>query len=239
MAGTLLRWSEARLARHIDAIVAVSDTVARNLAARWGIDVQVIPNPVDVEAIRRAAAQPLTDPPAGTDLDTTVIAFIGRLAPEKGPDLFLAIARELAARHPAWQFWIVGDGAMRLKLTAQVDDDGLAARVRFWGERTDVYAVMARADVVALPSRREAFGSVALEARVLGLPVVAFNAGGIADTLRDSPGARLVPAGDVSTFARALEEAVDGGTPGPMVADRYQADTIAAQWAHLYRAVSP
>jgi glycosyltransferase involved in cell wall biosynthesis len=126
---------------------------------------------------------------------------------------------------------------MRSMLARKAARLGLLARVRFWGCRNDVHAIMRRTQVVALPSRRETFGLVALEALALGVPVVAFSAGGVADTLGENPGAQLVEAGDIHAFARCVESAVENGSPGPAEIEAYRADRIAQRWTRVYDTV--
>jgi ubiquinone/menaquinone biosynthesis C-methylase UbiE/glycosyltransferase involved in cell wall biosynthesis len=126
----------------------------------------------------------------------------------KGPDLFLAAAREVLAApgtedvHFLW----VGNFERELRSWCQHDiaRSGLAGRVHLVGFQTDVALYMAGAEVFALTSREDPFPNVTLSALEAGVPVAAFaDAGGAPELLRDGCGV-VVPYLDVSALAEAL-----------------------------------
>jgi GalNAc-alpha-(1->4)-GalNAc-alpha-(1->3)-diNAcBac-PP-undecaprenol alpha-1,4-N-acetyl-D-galactosaminyltransferase len=234
VAGALLRRIEGWLARGVSAVIAVSEHAATGLEHRWRTAVHVIHNPIDVERIRDAARQAVVDVPPGVRPDATAVLFAGRLSSEKGPDLFLHVAEELAPRHPDWQFWIVGDGALRARLKAEAAKAKLANRVFFWGVRKDVYAIMRHASTLAITSRRESFVLVALEALALGTPVVAFESLGIVSELRGHRCVRFVPPGDVEAFAQAVEMSVVEGSSGTVDLTNYCAENVGERITGIY-----
>lgn len=123
-----------------------------------------------------------------------IIAFAGRLSPEKGPDLFC----ELAARAKAdprfagteWHVW--GDGPMRLDLEARY-----GSCVTFHGVATDMDAVWSRVGLLVMPSRSEGVPLAALEAAALGIPVLASRVGGLPTVVVDGRTGWLFQAGDL------------------------------------------
>lgn len=166
---------------------------------------------------------PYTAREAGTDLRDLLgaepgerwIGAVGRITPWKGQDDFLRAAARIAERRPDARFLIIGDvvsspaeraadEAYRDRLHALADELGLGDRVRFTGYREDMPAVMNALDVFVLPSHGEPFGIVVLEAMAAARPIVATNAGGVPDIVRDGQEALLVPAGDVDAMADAI-----------------------------------
>lgn len=125
-------------------------------------------------------------------------AAIGRLDRQKGLDLLIPAFRR--ADLPGATLDIRGDGPEREALIALAGGD---ARIRFHGFSDPVEA-MAKADVIAMPSIREPYGLMALEARAAGRLVLVRNIDGLADHVRD--GAVAVPDG-LDAWAAALRRA--------------------------------
>jgi len=168
------RWSgaiawtvERRAMRLPDRIVAISPQTAERVRAFVGdAVVQEVPMAIDLQAI--AGVDPA---PADEAAD---LLCVGRLLEHKRVDLFLeALARLPATGRGAL---VVGDGPERARLEALARDLGLCGRVRFRPDVVDhaeVIGLMKAARLVVLPSEREGFGLVALEALACGTPVVA------------------------------------------------------------------
>lgn len=162
--GALVERTALRLPRQI---IAVSADTRDRLSAEIGVsaDVTVVPNGVDLAVIDRiVAAEQLTD-----------VLYVGRLCDFKNVDLLLESLAVLVRTRPDVRCDIVGDGPDRERLESRAAELGLADNVRFWGfltEADEVYARMKAATVLVLPSTREGFGMVVLEANAAGLPVV-------------------------------------------------------------------
>src|SRR6185437_3742012 len=100
--------------------------------------------------------------------------------------------------------WIAGDGPKGAAYRALATKLGLDGRVRFLGWRTDRAALYAAADMVALPSRYEPFGTVITEAWAASRPLIASRAAGAAAYVHDGVDGLLVPIGDVAALAQAM-----------------------------------
>jgi glycosyltransferase involved in cell wall biosynthesis len=150
--------------------------------------------PQDASAIRREL---------GIAADAPVVGILAALRPEKNHELFLAGAKEIRAALPAAQFIVVGDGPKRPELEQLAADLRIADAVHFVGSRSDIPALLAACNVVALTSHNEASPVSILEALACGVPVVASNVGSVRETVVDGETGRLFPAGDLAAFVAA------------------------------------
>lgn len=192
---------------------------------------RVVPNPVDTAQFHPG------DTPRGGDR----LLFVGNLEPVKGlPDLLAAVAILRRARTDVC-LDVVGGGAHRAEYEALARRLGLTGVVAFRGPlpKPAVAEAMRAADLLAVPSLTETFGTVVVEALASGLPVVATRVGALPELL-DAPAGRLVAPGDPEELAAALERALDGGGGDDPVAvaraarERYGLDAIADAWSAVY-----
>jgi glycosyltransferase involved in cell wall biosynthesis len=196
LAGLLYRWAD-RLARPLTTTtICVSERErSLGLAART-CDAErtvVIRNAVDVAHAGRLG-------PARTE--RPLIVAVGRL---KAPKDFLTLVRAFARLGPdSFDAVIVGDGPDRARLEDEIGSLGLAGRVRLAGERHDVPALLAEADIFALASLSEGMPVSVLEAMAAGLPVVASRVGGVPEQVVDGVTGVLVEPGDPDDLAGAL-----------------------------------
>ncbi|MEU8135394.1 glycosyltransferase family 4 protein [Streptodolium elevatio] len=134
-----------------------------------------------------------------------VVGVVARLRPEKGVEFFVRAASLVADAHPDVTFSVVGDGDQRHRLEGLAAGLGLGGRMRFHGERADGARAVAAADVLCVPSLTEGAPLVVLEAMAAGVPVIASAVGAVPDQLDGGRAGILVPPGDVSALAEALD----------------------------------
>jgi glycosyltransferase involved in cell wall biosynthesis len=136
------------------------------------------------------------------------VLAVGRLVPQKGFDVLVDAVGRLAGTERTfnWDLIIAGDGPERERLSARVRRLGISDRVRLVGQanRDEVVDLFHHASLFVLPSRREPFGIVSLEAMAAGVPVVATDVGGVAEVVHDGVNGCLVPHGDVTALAEAI-----------------------------------
>lgn len=149
---------------------------------------------------------------------TLQILSVGRLVPKKGFADLIAAAWQLRAGGVEARVQIAGDGELRGKLQAQIDELGLTEQVQLLGPRTqaEVRELLRQADVFAAPCIPTADGNidglptVVLEAMAAGTPVVAAATSGLPEVVRDGQTGVLVAPGDVAALRDALTGFHDG-----------------------------
>jgi glycosyltransferase involved in cell wall biosynthesis len=195
---------ERLAARRADAVLCVSPDLAGRMSRAGARE-------VELAVVAAPAAAP---PPAGAvgkaraDIGAAgrpVVLALGRLAHQKGFDVLVDAAARLRARDPAPVLAIAGEGPMQGPLAGRARAAG--ADVRFLGMRSDVPALLAAADVVAVPSRWEGQPLVVQEALQRGRPLVASRVGGIPG-LTGENAALLVPPGDPGALAGAIASVI-------------------------------
>ncbi|MBR2990115.1 MAG: glycosyltransferase family 4 protein [Solobacterium sp.] len=141
--------------------------------------------------------------------DRRIITFAGKLTYFKGVDILLEAARIYEQRDPASLTLIIGDGDERDNLRFRARDLKLKT-VRFLGnvEQSELRRLYNIADVSLVPSRREPFGLVAIEAMGCGIPIIASNQGGLPDFVNNTVG-RLVEPGDPADLADKVTEVLN------------------------------
>ena len=201
----------ARGYRRADAVVALAEAMKASLVHDTGLDarrVTVVPNPVPVDEVRRAAASE-PDHPWFAERAPVIVAA-GRLTGQKDFATLLRAFATLPASAEA-RLAVLGEGPERPALESLARELGVAERVALPGFRANPYPWYRRAAVVALSSRFEGMPNVLLEAMALGRPVVATDCPtGPAEVLEGGRLGRLVPVGDADALAVALAATLAG-----------------------------
>jgi glycosyltransferase involved in cell wall biosynthesis len=188
----LRRWS-----RSIDCIVTPSFALKSRLEEYGLREVKVIPLGVPV----RPPRPPLRGP--------GVIAFAGRLVPEKGVDVLLQAFHRVLPHVPDVRLQIAGDGPSAPSLRALAANLGLSDRVVFLGKisRDEMECRFQHAWLQAVPSVwEEPFGLVAAEAAMRGTAAVASDTGGLPEIVIRNKTGLLVPPRDVAGLAEAMQQ---------------------------------
>jgi glycosyltransferase involved in cell wall biosynthesis len=133
--------------------------------------------------------------------DTVIVLHVGRLAPEKNLRVLVdAWRRAHRCLGPRATFVIAGEGPEATYVATHLP----FVRQLGFLDRDTLAEVYASSDLCVLPSRTETCGLVALEAMASGLPVIAANAGGLAESVRHGENGLLVPPEDRRGFAHAI-----------------------------------
>lgn len=220
------------------------------LRARVEPALSTVYNPFVLEAADRA----LDETPRhaaraelGIAPDERAVAVVGAVWSAKGQLPFLEqVAPAVAAADPRVRFHIVGgsrDDAYHARCAEAARASGLEGRVVLHGYRADIRRWYRAIDVLALPSLREGFGRVAVEAQAFGVPVVAADIVGVRDALADGVGGFLVRTPDEWTGAllrlcqdESLRAAV--GERGRAWVRRFDAPAVTRQLEEVYASVA-
>jgi glycosyltransferase involved in cell wall biosynthesis len=145
--------------------IAVSEATRQSLRAIKRMDIELIPNGIDIDQIAKIP---------GSDIQYHIVTAC-RLIKDKNIDLLLRVVSLLRASMPDVKCLIIGDGPEREKLEKLVAELDLIRNVKFTGflkSSDQVFSYFKSSSVFVLPSTREGFGMVVLEANACGLPVV-------------------------------------------------------------------
>ena len=209
------------LRRRVDAFVAISPGIARDLASAWRVPaakIVEIPNGVDLERFPPNESRM-------TGRRKKNYLYVGRLwIKQKALDLLIEAWKKAA--EPG-TLTLVGDGPDRGSLEALAP-----ATVHFAGAVADPSPYYEEADVFVLPSRWEGLSNAILEASAAGLPVIATAVGGTPAILGDA--GLLVPPDDVGALADALAGPPPRAVPREDIAARFGVEGVARRHADLY-----
>jgi glycosyltransferase involved in cell wall biosynthesis len=147
--------------------------------------------------------------PRCIDRPYQVLLYVGRFAPEKNLEFLLRVfgGMQQGRRDPSLVLALVGYGPLEARLRALASDLGLGRSVQFWGaaQQRELPSFYRRADALILPSLRESWGLVVLEAMGCGLPaIVSDRCGCVADVVTSETGWTFDPH-DAASLARVLD----------------------------------
>ena len=220
--------------QQVDGIVGCSGYIARTIAERYlelAGRTGTLYNGVDV-----AQFFPHADERTAGRARGPMLLYVGRISPEKGLHVLLDAFRVVLQRHPESTLRIVGpDAVTPAQFLVEVTDDPVlrslgafyernyfewlrdraelefAGRVHFFGtvphDRLPEH--YREADILVNPSLGESFGMSLIEAGACGIPVVACDAGGMPEAVRDGETGLLVKRGDADLLAGAILRLID------------------------------
>ena len=208
-----------------DYVVAVSRYCAEMLREKFpGLEgkITVLRNICDREHVLHGAEAFI---PEGFSADAAQIVTVGRLAPEKGPELALEACRLLReeGRKIVWHW--VGDGPMMKTIRAQAAQMGLGDCFRLEGDQVNPYPFMKYAKIYVQPSYYESYSATVSEAMVLCKPIVITGVGGMRDRLTDGVTGRIVPV-SAQALAEAIGQLLDSEETARRYSDNLQQEVI-------------
>lgn len=216
---TVGRWIEPRLlAPYRDApVVTISASTCADLRALGFSNVSIVPcgrdDPPDLMGIEKEA-------------DPTFL-FVGRLAANKRPDHAITAFRLIKESRPEARLWIVGRGPLDRALRTELP---VGAELLGHLSREELYQRLARAHCLLVPSVREGWGLVVIEANSVGTPAVGYDVHGIRDSIRDGSTGFLAEPGDPADLARRATELIGDLKDYAEVSDRARAWSGEFSW---------
>jgi D-inositol-3-phosphate glycosyltransferase len=248
--------TEKRLLTLADGIIGANPDERADLIWRMGVPTEkvcTIPPGVDLELFQ-PQSQAASRAEIGIAPDERLVLFVGRIDPIKGSDTLVDAAEIILSRPsvtPPPTFLIVGGDldangvpvGPLAELAGSIARRGIARHVRLVGSQPQdrLPLFYTAADVVAVPSRYESFGLVAVEALACGTPVVASRVGGLRFTIDEGTTGFLVKpqspealAGAIETIVtdESLRTAMSGASRASV--ERYDWPIVAKQVMHVY-----
>lgn len=228
-----------------DAITAVSSYLKEQTVRDFGVPaerVDVVPNFVDTK-VYHPGKEPCHRETLAPDGEKIIMHISNFRAVKRVLDTVEVLAR-VTKRIPA-RLILIGDGPERPRVQALAEELDVADKVVFLGRHDSVAELLSCADVFLLPSSKESFGLVALEAMACGVPVVATDLGGLPEVVPHGEAGFLCSVGDVDAMADAVTDILRDeelhtrlATNGlAVVAEKFTAEFVVPQYEEIYRRV--
>jgi glycosyltransferase involved in cell wall biosynthesis len=202
----LFRWLKpftVPIWRDAAAVTVPSDEVAELVQRAYGLQPHVIPNGVELEALK----------PLPSEVHTPIrLVFVGRFSPQKNLTFLLEVLEKL--RDLNWRLDLVGDGPLRGELEGLVQRWDLASKVKFhgWVAPEAATDIMRHSDILVLPSLSEGLPLVGLQALGLGLALATSDHRSLKDLVQDGVNGFTCSVTDVEAFARSLRDLLTAPT---------------------------
>jgi glycosyltransferase involved in cell wall biosynthesis len=227
--------------RKYSRIVAVSDEVKQRLlkSGVFGKKIFLVRNGIDLRSFDDAL------PALREDLTwdrKLIVGLIGRLAWEKGVDIFLQAAARVLVEFPGVRFVVVGEGPDKDMLERLVDELNIRESVSMLGRRDDMPSVYASLDMMVSSSRQEGLPMAILEGMASRLPLVATAVGEVPTVVLDGCTGVLVPAEDADLLAAGIVGLLRdpekrtrlGAAARQRIEEEYSAERMTADYLRVY-----
>ena len=182
-----------------DKIICISDAekqsaLEKNICKEDKL--QVIFNGVDIEAYESGEHGKAKRADLNIPGNAFVVGMVGRISPQKAPDVFVKMAKRVKDKIPDVHLIIVGSGNQEAKIRKYAEDNGFSENLHITGWVDDPMSYVELFDVACLLSRWEGFGLALPEYMMAGKPIVATKVDAIPNIIQDSENGLLVKADD-------------------------------------------
>jgi glycosyltransferase involved in cell wall biosynthesis len=204
MVGGLEWWGSYEAAK----VIAVSEWMKSEVVSQFKLPpgkVVEISNAVDTAKFEKSVDVAATRMKWKVQPGEKLITAVGRLTSQKGFDDLIRAFAVVQRSIPGAKLLVMGEGYLRGELEALANGEGVAARITFAGfvSDDDLVDAIKSSDMVAVPSRFEPFGIIALEAMAAGVPIVVSRVGGLAEIVEDDVDGLEVDPNSPYSIARA------------------------------------
>lgn len=187
---------------HSDVVTSVSQALKDDTYKLFDIkrDIEVIPNFIEVDKKKLEENSPCHRSMMATEKQKIITHISNFRKVKRIPDV-IRIFNEVQKVMPA-KLMLVGDGPEKEPAEKLCDELGLADKVIFFGNSSEINEILCFSDLFLLPSETESFGLAALEAMANGVPVISSNTGGLPEVNKEGYSGYLANVGDVETMAK-------------------------------------
>lgn len=183
--------------------MTVSESTKLDLV-QWGIpsaNITVIHNGISIPKVNKYPKE-----------NKKTVLFLGAISKDKGIEDALEIFKEVDKLDPYFQFWVVGKSESHYLnyLKQKIDVLGLSSKVKFFGfvPESKKFELLQKAHILVMPSIREGWGLVVIEAAAMGTPTVGYDVPGLRDSIKNGATGLLIPHNNVE-FAKKLVHLLD------------------------------
>lgn len=232
------------LSRFTDRIIVVSEGVQKFCQSTGILSCKfhLIYNGVELDKFGNKKFREAKRKELGIDANTCVIGTVGRIHPQKGHELLIEITEELLLEHKSLLFLIIGKGYLEKELTRKIKSLNLSEHFLLLGEREDIPELLSCMDIFVLPSLREGFPNVIMEAMASSLPVVATDVGGIREIIINNETGFIIPPANASELYEKLLKLIHDkdlrdkmGNAGYERVKQFSIDKMARETEDLYQ----
>lgn len=157
---------------------------------------QVIFNGVDIETYENGVHGAVKRRDLNISDDAFVVGMVGRMSPQKAPDVFVKMAKRVKDKVPNAHFIIVGNGNQEAEIRKYAEDNGFSDSLHITGWVDNPMSYVELFDAACLLSRWEGFGLALPEYMMAGKPIVASRVDAIPNIIRDGENGLLVEMDD-------------------------------------------
>jgi len=209
-------------------LISVSKMTRRKLAERGKKEINLIANGIDYESLKKAK----------TLKNKFDVIFVGRLIKEKNVDMLVRAIAILKHKRPLIRCCIIGDGPESQKLRDLVLSLNLGGTIRFhkpFSSHENVFSYLKSSRVLALPSSREGFGMIAIEANACGIPILTVDSkyNAVKELVKDGVNGKIVTLSE-RTIAEGIEQLLN--VKVKIKIDDYKWENIVKKLEAVYRA---
>lgn len=165
---------------------------------------QVIFNGVDIESYENGVHGAVKRKDLNILEDAFVVGMVGRMSPQKAPDVFVKMAKKVKDAVPNAHFIIVGNGNQEAEIRKYAEDNGFSDSLHITGWVDNPMSYVELFDVACLLSRWEGFGLALPEYMMAGKPIVASRVDAIPNIIRDEENGLLVEVDDADGASKAV-----------------------------------
>lgn len=236
------RW----LVRGLDHVASVSEESSRDFGLTYGVPADrrsVIHRGILIPpTVEKAAARRQLETLTGAGPHAPLLVHVGSFSEEKNQRWLVDTFRRIYAARPEVHLVLIGSGALRAAVEAQVRERGFSDCVHLLGQRDDAARLVAGADIFLLPSSIEGIPGVVLEAAAQAVPAVATDVGGVREAVRHRETGLLVAPDNADAFVSAVLELLQdesrcramGAAARTLVCERFRLGATASAFETLY-----
>jgi N-acetyl-alpha-D-glucosaminyl L-malate synthase BshA len=220
--------------KNAGAAITLTEDMKKEMTKIYSRDISVIPNGLDINKFNNLSKENIRRS-MNISNDEKIIIFVGRLHPIKGVEYLIESMDFIRQNDVKTKLIIVGDGVGRKKLEKLVNKFDLSKNVLFVGiiSNEDIPKYLTLSDILVLPSLKEGFPNILLEAMASGLPIVATNVGGIPEIIKNGENGFLVEPKNPKAISEKVLSLFENNEIRRMIIEKNREDAKKYNWENI------